>query len=179
MSFPALPASGGPWVRIVSCNPAEIKDPDVPPHVLRLPGGRPRGLGRVPRGVPRARTPTCTPTSTRSAASAARPALPDLEFIHESPYLNLYLYPRRGRLRARRAARRHLAQPAGERARDRRAVGAAGPGDGPLVYLSLGSLGSGDVELMRTLIDSLAGSAATASSSPRARSTTSSSSPAT
>src|SRR3954464_8988735 len=28
VSFPALPASGRPWVRIVSCNPAEIKDAD-------------------------------------------------------------------------------------------------------------------------------------------------------
>src|SRR5690242_11643303 len=30
-SFPALPASGIPWVRIASCNPAEIRDPRVPP----------------------------------------------------------------------------------------------------------------------------------------------------
>src|SRR5438270_5779208 len=31
VGFAALPASGTPWVRIVSCNPAELKDPDVPP----------------------------------------------------------------------------------------------------------------------------------------------------
>src|SRR3954452_15933226 len=30
-AFPALPACGRPWVRIVSCNPAEVRDPDVPP----------------------------------------------------------------------------------------------------------------------------------------------------
>src|SRR5690348_5979804 len=30
-AFPALPASGRPWVRVVSCNPAEVKDPEVPP----------------------------------------------------------------------------------------------------------------------------------------------------
>src|SRR4051812_40311963 len=29
--FPALAAAGRPWVRIVSCNPAELKDPAVPP----------------------------------------------------------------------------------------------------------------------------------------------------
>jgi UDP:flavonoid glycosyltransferase YjiC (YdhE family) len=31
VSFPALMASGRPWVRIVSCNPAELRDPRVPP----------------------------------------------------------------------------------------------------------------------------------------------------
>ena len=31
VSFPALAASGRPWVRIVSCNPAELKDELVPP----------------------------------------------------------------------------------------------------------------------------------------------------
>src|ERR687894_2245778 len=31
VGFAALPASGRPWVRIVSCNPAELKDPAVPP----------------------------------------------------------------------------------------------------------------------------------------------------
>ena len=30
-AFPALPASGRPWVRIVSCNPLEVPDPAVPP----------------------------------------------------------------------------------------------------------------------------------------------------
>ena len=31
VGFPALGASGRPWVRIVSCNPAELKDERVPP----------------------------------------------------------------------------------------------------------------------------------------------------
>ena len=29
--FPALLTCGAPWVRIVSCNPLEVKDPDLPP----------------------------------------------------------------------------------------------------------------------------------------------------
>ncbi len=51
VSFPALPASGVPWVRIVSCNPAEVKDPEVPPAFSGYPGRRPDRLGRVPRRV--------------------------------------------------------------------------------------------------------------------------------
>src|SRR2546423_6401794 len=35
VAFPALPASGRRWVRIVSCNPAELKDPAVPPPFSR------------------------------------------------------------------------------------------------------------------------------------------------
>ena len=29
--FPALMTHGAPWVRIVSCNPLEVKDPELPP----------------------------------------------------------------------------------------------------------------------------------------------------
>jgi hypothetical protein len=31
VGFPALPASGRRRARIVSCNPCELKDPEVPP----------------------------------------------------------------------------------------------------------------------------------------------------
>ena len=37
VSFPALPASGSPWVRIVSCNPAEVKDAELPPPFSGYP----------------------------------------------------------------------------------------------------------------------------------------------
>src|SRR3954449_13287949 len=36
-AFPAIPASGRPWVRIVSCNPLELKDPELPPPYTGLP----------------------------------------------------------------------------------------------------------------------------------------------
>ena len=125
VSFPALPACGRPWVRIVSCNPAEIKDPDVPPTFSGYPARRQDRLGRVPRGVPPHARRTCTRTSTRSAASAARPPLPDLEFMHTSPYLNLYLYPDEvDYARASRSTRTWHNLQASVRD-DRRAVGAA------------------------------------------------------
>ena len=38
-AFPALPACGRPWVRIVSCNPLEIRDPDIPPVFSGYPAG--------------------------------------------------------------------------------------------------------------------------------------------
>ena len=45
VAFPALPASGRPWVRIVSCNPTEMRDPDVPPPFSGYPADD-RRLGR-------------------------------------------------------------------------------------------------------------------------------------
>src|ERR1700710_449738 len=39
VAFPALPACGRPWVRIVSCNPTEVHDPDVPPAFSGYPSG--------------------------------------------------------------------------------------------------------------------------------------------
>jgi MGT family glycosyltransferase len=78
--------------------------------------------------------------------------------MHESPWLNLYLYPADvdyAREKALGGTWHNLETSV--RSTDEPWDGAPS-GDGPLVYLSLGSLGSADVELMRTLIASLAGS---------------------
>jgi MGT family glycosyltransferase len=75
--------------------------------------------------------------------------------MHTSPDLNLYLYPdevdyARGQPLD---ATWHNLQTS---VRDTDAPWEPPQGDGPLLYLSLGSLGSGDVELMRALIATLA-----------------------
>jgi MGT family glycosyltransferase len=86
------------------------------------------------------------------------PPLPDLEFMHESYHLNLSIYPDAADyLRSRPLAPtwhglessvRDTEEPweLPEPLRD---------GDGSLIYLSLGSLGSADLELMRRLIEVL------------------------
>ena len=76
VGFPALPACGRPWARIVSCNPTEISDPDVPPVFSGYSDRRSLASG-TRTGTPTAtRTASCTPTSPRSAgarrAAAAR-----------------------------------------------------------------------------------------------------------
>ena len=43
VAFPAVAASGRPWVRIVSCNPLELKDPALPPTFSGYPTGDPAG----------------------------------------------------------------------------------------------------------------------------------------
>src|SRR3954465_8273093 len=144
VAFPALPASGRPWVRITSCNPAELKDPAVPPPFSGYPAGDRAGWDeywaeyRRTLGELQARFDSF-------CRERGAPALPELEFIHESSWLNLYLYPADVDYPRERALgeRWHNLEtsvrgtddswqpPAGLESRDAK-----------LVYLSLGSLGS-------------------------------------
>jgi MGT family glycosyltransferase len=83
------------------------------------------------------------------------PPLPGLEFIHESPWLNLYLYPSEldyPRSRALSATWHNLETSV--RSTDP-AWDPPGRQDSALIYVSLGSLGSADVALMERLVDVL------------------------
>jgi MGT family glycosyltransferase len=157
VTFPALPASGRPWVRIVSCNPAEIKDPDVPPPFSGYPVADRSQWAAYWDEYRRTHAELHASFDAFCQERGAGP-LPALEFIHESPWLNLYLYP--GEVdydRARTLGPTWHNLETSVRATDEPWDPPAElPGDGALVYLSLGSLGSGDVELMQRLIDALA-----------------------
>ena len=51
VAFPALLTSGAPFVRIVSCNPLEVRGDGVAAGVLRVRRRRPDRVGRLPRRV--------------------------------------------------------------------------------------------------------------------------------
>lgn len=157
VAFPAVPASGIPWVRIVSCNPLEVRDPDLPPAYSGYPTGDRTGWAEF-RERYEATTAELRGRLDEFCVEAGAPRLPAGGFIHESPWLNLYVYP--AELDYRRSV------PLGASwARLESCVRQEGTfelpdelaGDGPLVYLSLGSLGSADVDLMNCLIGALAG----------------------
>ena len=158
VSFPALPASRRPWVRINSCNPCEIKDPAVPPTFSGYATGNRDGWDEYWAEYKR----TLGELQARFDAfcrDRGAPALPELEFIHQSPWLNLYLYPTEvdyPRENALPSTWHNLETSV--RGTDDAWQPPLGfeAGDGRLIYLSLGSLGSADVELMQRLIDTLA-----------------------
>jgi MGT family glycosyltransferase len=162
VGFPALAASGRPWVRIASCNPAEIKDPAIPPFSSGYPAADRGDWRAFLEEVERTHRDLWEEFDTFSrehgdtGLSYGRYG-PDL--IAESRWLNLYSYPAevdyaRERFLAPtwhrldstvRAAETTWELP--EHLRNR---------DGALIYLSLGSLGSADVGLMQRLVDLLA-----------------------
>jgi MGT family glycosyltransferase len=159
VGFPALPASGRPWARIVSCNPAELKDPDVPPTFSGYSGRDRSGWDEFCAEYDRTHRPLWNDFDAFMRESGA-PGLPDLEFIHESPWLNLFLYPAEvDYARARPLGARWQRLDSCVRATDEDWPELADfAADGALVYLSLGSLGSADVDLMRRLVATLADS---------------------
>ena len=162
VGFPALAASGRPWVRIVSCNPGELKDPAVPPfssgYAATERGDWAAFLAEVER-THRDMWAEFDAFCREQGDAGLRygPLGPD--FIGESPWLNLYTYPAEADY-----ARDHPLGPTWHRIdssvrateetwtlQDNLRVR-----DGALIYLSLGSLGSADVALMQRLVDLLA-----------------------
>ncbi len=156
-AFPALPASGRPWVRIASCNPAEIGDPDVPPVFSGYPVADRSGWDAFRAEFRRTHADMHADFDAFCRERGA-PGLPELEFIHTSPYANLYLYPAEvDYARARPLADwTNLEASVRSTDADWELPEPLASAPGPLVYLSLGSLGSADVGLMQRLIDSLA-----------------------
>ncbi|MGH2924752.1 MAG: glycosyltransferase, partial [Solirubrobacterales bacterium] len=156
-AFPAIPASGRPWARIVSCNPLEIPDPELPPVFCGLPSDD-RSEWVRHRAEYRRAIDGLQAEFSEFCASRGAPALPDGEMIHTSPWLNLYLYPRELDYPRSRPLGPiwHNVETSVRTTDPPWSVpdSIAGP-DGALIYVSLGSLGSGDVELMRRLVDSL------------------------
>jgi MGT family glycosyltransferase len=158
VAFPALPASGRPWVRIVSCHPGEIPDQDVPPVFSGLPAEDRTQWEEFRAEFRRTHTDMHGEFDAFCRERGA-PALPDLEFMYTSPHLNLYLFPAEvDYARARPLDGSWVNLHASVRTTDEpwTLPEEIAGGEGPLIYLSLGSLGSGDVALMQSLIDSLA-----------------------
>jgi MGT family glycosyltransferase len=163
VSFPALQTAGKPFVRIVSCNPLEIRGPDgaeIPPTYSGLPSDDRSQWQAFREEYDRTHRPTWEDFDAW-CRDQGTPALPELEFEHSSKDLNLYVYPQVADYTDRRpldATWRRL--DSSVRATDGdfelpESVANRPAGSG-LIYLSLGSLGSADVELMRRLVAVLA-----------------------
>jgi MGT family glycosyltransferase len=156
VSFPAVVTNDAPWVRIVSCNPLEIRDPDLPPPYSGYPTGDRAGWDEFREEYRRTHIDMWGEFDEFVVANGC-PPLHELEFIHKSSELNLYVYPEEVDY-----PRTDSLSPAWHRidscvrATEEFTIPAElADGDGALLYLSLGSLGSADVELMQRLIDIL------------------------
>ena len=157
--FPATKRYGVPWVRIISCSENEIPDPDIPPHLS--------GCGEDDKACFEAYTKRFNEvvapihaTFNDFITSCGEEPYELGEFFEASPHLNLLLYPEPVKFRRRDAldpARfQYLEGCVREEAPyDVPAFGANQ--DKPLIYVSFGSLGAGDTDLLKRIIGVLAG----------------------
>jgi len=157
-AFPALLTHGAPWVRIMSCNPLEMKAPDLPPTFSGYPTDDRTGWDAFRAEYDRTHRELWTDFDAWLREQGA-PPLPDLEFIHESKDLNLSIFPDAVdyvRSRPLDPTWHRLESSVRDTEDDPALPEHIRTGDGALIYLSLGSLGSADVDLMRRLIAVLA-----------------------
>ncbi|HEX4817820.1 MAG TPA: glycosyltransferase [Nonomuraea sp.] len=156
LTFPALLTAGKKFVRIVSCNPLEVRGENVPPVFSGLPADDRSQWDAFRAEYDRTHRDLWAAYNEWCVEQGTAP-LPDLDFIHEGD-LNLYVYPEildYTDARPLGPAWHRLDSSVRETDADftlpfQRDAGA-------LVYFSLGSLGSSDVELMQRVIDVLAG----------------------
>jgi UDP:flavonoid glycosyltransferase YjiC (YdhE family) len=158
-SWPAVQRHGRPWVRVVSCNPLELPDSDLPPAFSGYAAGD-RACWDEYRAVYEEAVRPTWAAFAELHAERGSPPLAELEFQHVSPQANVYIYPAEvdyqrsvplegwhrvdTSVRATDAPFELPAELAGR--------------EGALLYLSLGSLGSADIGLMQRLLDVLGGS---------------------
>jgi MGT family glycosyltransferase len=157
--FPALVTSGAPFVRIVSCSPLEVSGPDVPPPFSGLPSADPGEWDDYRKEFDRTHRELWADFDSWAQAQGAA-ALPDLEFMPRSNAANLYVYPAEADYVDVRPLDESWTRmdSSVRKTDDEYALPAAvadRPADSALIYLSLGSLGGADVELMQRLVDVL------------------------
>ena len=157
--FPALTTADAPFVRIVSCNPLEVKGPGVAPTFSGLAADDESEWSSFRDEYARTHRAMWNDFNDFVVSCGADP-LPDLDFMPVSEHANLYVFPEEADYVDRRrlddtwhrldSSVRSTDEPFEVPAQltDR-------PQDSGLIYLSLGSLGSADVDLMKRLIDVL------------------------
>jgi MGT family glycosyltransferase len=157
--FPATKRYGVPWVRIISCSENEIPDPDIPPHLS--------GCGEHDVACFEAYTArfneVIRPIHDRFNAfiqDCGEDSYPPGEFFEASPHLNLLLYPEPVKFKRRNPLDPKRFQYLEGCVREEAPYQLPRfetNGDKPLIYISFGSLGAGDTELMKRIIEVIAG----------------------
>jgi MGT family glycosyltransferase len=156
--FPAVKQFGKPWVRIISCSENEIPDPQIPPHLSGCGQGDLDCFRRYEHRFNEVIAPIHD-RFNKFLASCNEAPYPLGQFFEPSPDLNLLLYPEAVKFRRSRPldpqkfqylegcvrSEQPYTTPVFKRHADK-----------PLIYVSFGSLGCGDIKTLQRLINSLA-----------------------
>lgn len=158
VAFPALTTAGVPFVRIVSCNPLEVRGPGVAPVFSGLPAADDGAWASFRAEYDRVLRPVWAGFDAWCTAQGMAP-LPDLEWVPEGA-ANLYVYPAEADYTDARPLgptwhRMDSSVRLTDDPYELPAAVADRPEGSALLYVSLGSLGGADLDLMRRLVDSL------------------------
>ena len=155
--FPACKQYGVPWVRIISCSENEITDPDIPPHLS--------GCGENDHQAHKAYLDHFNAVIAPIHAEfnvflkeCGEDPYPIGEFFEASPYLNLLLYPEPVKFKRRNPLdpkRFQYLEGCVRQEAPYEIPTFDKNNDGPLIYLSFGSLGCGDTDLLNRIIDEM------------------------
>ena len=159
LCFPALMTAGVPFVRIVSCNPLEMKGANIAPTFSGYPENDSSNWQEFIDEYRKTHFEMWSAFNTWVQAQGAKP-LPELEFIHESDTANLYVFPEAADYVNKRplGSTWHRMESSVRETDGEYVVPDSvknRPEGSALIYLSLGSLGSADVDLMKRLVEVL------------------------
>ena len=157
--FPAIKHYTAPWVRIISCSENEIPDPNIPPHLSGC-GENDRECFEAYRNRFNEMIEPVHRDFNQFLQSCGEKPYPIGEFFESSPYMNLLLYPEQLQFKRSKPLDPTKFQYLEGCVRSEEKfeiVDFPGFESSPLIYLSFGSLGSGDTDLLKRLISVLGG----------------------
>jgi MGT family glycosyltransferase len=152
--FPAIKQFGKPWVRVISCSENEIEDDAIPPHLSGC-GASDTACHKAFRDHFNAVIKPIHDDFNAFLATTGEAAYPIGQFFEASPYMNLLLYPEAVKFKRSHPLDRNRFQYLEGCVRKEKPYEVpkfAVNNDKPLVYVSFGSLGAGDTELLKRII---------------------------
>ncbi|WP_428674883.1 nucleotide disphospho-sugar-binding domain-containing protein [Roseibium sp.] len=152
--FPAIKHFGKPWVRIISCSENEIEDPKIPPHLSGCSATDFEGHEAFRKRFNEVIKPIHDDFNEFLKSTGEEP-YPIGQFFEASPFMNLLLYPEPVKFE-----REHPLDPKQfqylegcvRQEAPYEVPEFAENNDKPLIYVSFGSLGAGDTDLLKRII---------------------------
>jgi MGT family glycosyltransferase len=155
--FPAIKQSGVPWVRIVSCSENEVADDNIAPYLSGCRENDAAGQERFRRRYQEVLKPIHDEFNNFLIQCGEAP-YPLANFVEESPYMNLLLYPESAKFNRSKPLDPNRFQYLEGCVREDSPFEVPAfevNSESPLIYVSFGTLGSSDIQLMQRLIDVL------------------------
>ena len=161
--FPAIKRyakeNGKPWVRVISCSENEIEDPAIPPHLSGCGENDTDCHARYRARFNEVIKPIHDDFNA-FLASCGEEAYSIGEFFEASPHMNLLLYPepvKFNRAEPLDPARFQYLEGCVREDEAYEVPQFKAHNDKPLIYVSYGSLGAGDTDLLKRVIDAVSG----------------------